>query len=1084
MHIYPDSRSEPKNAGLQLEVLGLRGSRCRRNVEQIGILNGHRSWPPYIFFHEECSQLIGKLFEQRCGQSVILALLPFVLLVFSAAGSLWAVDPSRHISQYGHTSWRIQDGVFSGAPNAIAQTTDGYLWIGTENGLVRSDGVRFVAWTPPVGKFLSSGIFSLLSGTDGGLWIGTGTNLAHLKDGNLVNYTDAPGRINAIFKDRNGTVWLTRSRVHDEAGPLCQVVNTGLRCYGKADGITHPYAGPMIGDREGNLWIGSADVLTRWRTGSSTTIAPPGLKGIEGLSGVQALAVTQDDSIWAGISRRGPGLGLQHLSQGDWKPFVTPKLNGSTLEVTALFVDREDTLWVGTSDQGIYRVHDGKSDRFSSAEGLSSDSVSSFYEDREGNLWAATSEGVDCFRDISVTTFSAREGLSANFVDSVLAARDGTVWIGNHGALDSLRKDDLSSLQVKKGLPGERVTSLLEDHAGHLWVGVDSELYVYREGTFHRVKHSAGAPLGAIIAITEDRDNTIWAQAMGNPWKLVRIQDREVREEIPEPRVPGAYSLAADPKDGIWLGLTNGDLARYRHDQLETFPTGAKNSGIRQILVGTDDSVYGASSAGLIEWRSGTLRTLTTRNGLPCDRLYSLVFDSGNALWLYTQCGLVKVANRELQEWWDNPNTVVNTDTFDVFDGARPWGTAFQPRTSRSPDGRLWFANESVVQTIDPGHLNQNTIAPPVRVEEILADHKSYSTGTGIRLSPKTRDLEIDYTALSFVAPQKVRFRYKLEGHDRDWQEPGTRRQAFYNDLRPGHYRFRVIACNNDGVWNKEGASLDFTILPTFYQTSWFLLLCIAVAGSLVWLAFQWRIRQMAARIQGRMEERLDERERIARELHDTLLQGIQGVIMRFHGITERIPDSEPARQMMEKALDRADEVLIEGRDRVKSLRATAETVTDLREAFALVGDDLALSRGTAFSVVVEGNVRDLEAVVRDETYWIGREALVNAFHHGRGKKVEMEIAFDRKEFRLRCRDDGHGIDPSVLEAGGKSGHWGMRGMRERAQKIGAHLEIWSETGAGTEVELKIPGAIAYRNAANRSYFEPFFRAVRGGGGR
>ena len=340
-----------------------------------------------------------------------------------------------------------------------------------------------------MGKLLSSGIFSFLADPDGSVWIGTAGNLARFKDGSLINYTDAPGRINAILKYRNGTIWLTRSRFYDGGGPLCQVVDTSLRCYGKADGIASPYGGPVVGDRKGNLWIGGANVLTRWRAGSSTTIELPGLKGAERLSGVQALAATRDGSIWAGINRRGPGLGLQQLSQGVWKPFVAAKLNGSNLEVTALFSDHKGTLWVGTTDEGIYRINEGKIDRFSSMDGLSSDTVSGFYEDREGNLWVATSEGVDCFRDIPVISFSTHEGLSSNLVYSVLATRDGTVWIGNHGALEFLHQGGLSSIQAKNGLPGERVTSLLEDHAGQLWVGVDSELYVYSHGQFRQIKH-------------------------------------------------------------------------------------------------------------------------------------------------------------------------------------------------------------------------------------------------------------------------------------------------------------------------------------------------------------------------------------------------------------------------------------------------------------------------------------------------------------------------------------------------------------------------------------------------------------------
>ena len=549
------------------------------------------------------------------------------------------------------------------------------------------------------------------------------------------------------------------------------------------------------------------------------------------------------------MDRRGPGQGLQRWVHGVRKP-LNPTLNESALQVSALFLDHENALWIGTQDQGIYRLNGDKVDRFSSADGLSSDSVTGFYEDREGNIWIATSEGIDCFRNVRVTTFSTRQGLSTNLVDSVLAARDGTIWIGNHGALGSLRGDRLSSIQLPNGLLRQEVTSLFEDHAGRLWVGIEDRLYVYENGKFDPIRRSNNTAIGAVIAITEDRDNNIWAEVLGSPVKLLRIRGREVREVLPGPRMPAAASLAADPQDGIWLGFVDGDLARYRHGRLETFSAeNAAKSPVRQILVRADGSVLVATSSGLTEWQNGTLRTLTSQNGLPCNSLYALVSDNNNALWLYAQCGLVRVADTELREWWNGTNASVKADTFDVFDGARPSYAAFQPHASRSPDGRLWFANQNVVQMIDPNHLEVNALPPPVHIEQIVADRVNYSAGGQISLPALTRDLEIDYTALSFVVPQKVRFRYRLENHDPDWQEPGTRRQAFYSDLRPGKYRFHVIACNNDGVWNEEGAMLSFTVAPAWYQTNWFRVLCVVGGGVIAWAFYRIRVRQIARAI-------------------------------------------------------------------------------------------------------------------------------------------------------------------------------------------------------------------------------------------
>src|SRR6266851_4647644 len=635
--------------------------------------------------------------------------LSLLLLLFSV-NSVWAVDPSRHISQYGHTAWRVQDGVFSGSPNAISQTTDGYLWIGTQAGLVRFDGVRFVPWTPPDGQHLpSSNVTSLLGARDGSLWIGMEGGLSRWDKRDLTSYLIGPTRINSIIEDRNGTVWFVRSRGSAEAGGLCQIIGTGMRCYGKADGLPGSnVATALVEDGLGNFWTGSDTAVVRWKPDTSTTYSPMGLKSYQGLDGVEGLAANPDGSLWVGMIFAGRGLGLQQLVQGAWKPFATPELDGSTLEVQALFLDRENALWIGTLKHGIYRIHAGKVDHFRSADGLSSDAVYRFYEDREGNLWVATSKGIDCFRDVRVATFSTREGLATPEVDAVFAAQDGTVWIGGADALDAIHQDGMSSVQAGKGLPGNQVTSLLEDHAGRLWVGVDNTMSIYKNGRFTRIDRPDGSPIGLVVGMTEDVDNNIWVETIGPPRTLSRIRDLKVQEAFPVPQMPGARKVAADPEGGIWLGLRNGDLARYRHGKTEIFPfKHGENSVVDQLIVTSDGSVLGATPVGVIGWKEGKQQTLTIRNGLPCDAVNALIEDSQRSLWLYTQCGLVEIAGTEMQRWWGQPDIIVHVTTFDAFDGVQPGGAPFGA-AARSPDGRLWFANGVVLQMIDPNHLTGN----------------------------------------------------------------------------------------------------------------------------------------------------------------------------------------------------------------------------------------------------------------------------------------------------------------------------------------------------------------------------------------
>jgi signal transduction histidine kinase/ligand-binding sensor domain-containing protein len=1002
-----------------------------------------------------------------------------VFLLFVLSATAWAVNPNRQITQYAHTAWRIQDGFFNDVTTAVTQTTDGYLWIGTKTGLMRFDGVRFVPWKPTSGKELSSSyIAALLGARDGSLWIGTASGLSHLVDGDLIEYPDQPGVVQEIMQRANGEIGFSLGRLVDASWGICKVVGTQTQCYyGKDNGPA------LVEDSSGSLWTGYGATLSRWKLGSSSTYAQDGLR-LVGLAGVDSLALARDGSIWVGMQSGGHGAGLQQFTNGAWKPFIAEHFDSSTLVVDALLLDRENTLWVGTT-QGLYRIRGRQVDHFGSSDGLSSDYVSEMglYEDREGNMWVATSLGLDCFRDLPTTTYSRREGLPMEEADSVLAGRDGTVWVGEPQILTAIRQGRTPVIEAHR-TPGNQVTSLLEDHAGQLWVGVDDFLTIYKNGTFRRIDKPDGKPIGLVVGLTEDVDHNIWAETSGTPRTLFRIQGFKIQEAFPAPQMPAARRVAPDPGGGIWLGLIRGDLARYKNGKLEIFPfphstVPGFDTQVNQLLVTAAGAVLGATHFGMIAWRNGTQQTLTVRNGLPCDGINALVFDNQGNLWLYSQCGLVEVPNGELQKWWKKPDTVVPFRLMDSLDGVRPGWAPFDP-AARSPDGRLWFVNTYVLQVVNPDHLSRNSIRPPVHVEEIIADRRSYAPGSNPSLPSLTRALEIDYAALSFVAPQKVRFRYKLEGHDTEWQEPGSRRQAFYSDLRPGKYRFRVIACNNDGVWNEEGATLDFSVAPAWYQTIWFRVSCVGGFVLLLWALYQLRLQQLERQFGMQVEARVNERTRIARELHDTLLQSFQGLMLRFQTVGEMLP-ARPldAKNALEGALDRADEAISEGRDAITDIRASTLASRDLEKSITALmtnlSEELAAGSGRSvtFRVLVEGAPRTVRPTLQDEIYRIARESLRNAFRHAQAGHIETEISYG-ESLRLRFRDDGKGMDPSVVEHGGRSGHWGLPGIRERAKQIGAELTVWSELGAGTEVELSIPGSIAYEASPTRPRFRLF----------
>jgi signal transduction histidine kinase/ligand-binding sensor domain-containing protein len=992
-------------------------------------------------------------------------LIPTLLLYTVPA---FAVDPNTRLSQYAHTAWRIQDGLFNSAVAAIAQTRDGYLWIGTEAGLLRFDGVRFVPWKAEHGERLPShGIQDLLAARDGSLWIASGGGgLSRWNNQKLTNYPARDARdLNLVLEDSRGEIWSARP------GSLCRGLGGKIQCYGAASGVPLiADENSLIEDREGNLWLGGGATLVRWTPRSHTvyqlTPQPPLAKGIH------ALTSTPDGTIWVGTANAGPGQGLQQLVRGCWRSFKTAEFDSSNLTVSALYADHEGAVWVGTFDHGVYRISHNNVDHFDSISGLSGDSISRFSEDREGNLWVATAFGVDRFADTAVVSFSSKEGLCCPEASSIVASRDGGVWTGGDGALTYLRNGMVSCLRTGKGLPGSQVTSMMEDHAGRLWAGVDNNLWVQENGAFRRITKMDGSPAGFVTGIAEDTESNVWITVNSPHRILMRVEGRAIREDYTEPKMP--RKVAADPTGGIWIGLLNGDLAHYRNGEAATyrFPHGDA-ALVTQLLPNSDGSVLASTTYGLIGWKQGKLLTLTERNGLPCEDVYGIAFDKEGNLWLYMECGLGEMMSADLRMWLRNPGSRVSMRTFGVLDGVRA-GPAVFLGAAASTDGRLWFANGHFLQMIEPGHVRRNSVPPPVHIEQVIADRKSYPATGVAHLPALTRDLEIDYVGLSFVAPQKVRFRYRLEGRDESWQEPGTRHQAFYNDLRPGTYRFRVIACNNSGVWNEAGAALDFSIAPAYYQTRWFETACVVFLLTLLAGFYRYRLHRLAHQFNVRLEERVGERTRIARELHDTLLQGFQGLMFRLQAVNDLLPEGK-AKDQLEGALERADQAIAEGRTAVHGLRSSSINTNDLAEAVKALGKELAVTDSAAFSVTVEGAPRDLHPIVRDEIYRMAVEALRNAFCHADARHIETEITYTDRALRLRIRDDGKGIPPEFLEEG-RRGHYGLCGMRERAQQIGGELAVWSRPGAGTEIELTIASASAYPRPVARPLFGTFRR--------
>src|SRR3984957_6075556 len=992
-----------------------------------------------------------------------------------------ALDPSLDISQYAHTAWRVSEGFIKGPIYSIAQMPDGYLWLGTEAGLARFDGVRSVPWQPPEDQRLPAGrIRRLLVTRDGTLWIGTDGGLGSLKNGQLTHYPELAGHIIfALLEDRDGTVWAGGTGVPN--GILCGIHNGSVHCYG-GDGSFGQGVFALHEDGKGNLWARVADGLWKWKPGPPKFYSLPGEP-----PSTQALSEDADGTLLVGWKG-----GIYRFVNGKTEAYSPPGISRQFMSRTLR--DRNGGLWIGTHESGLLHVHQGRTDVFSTSDGLSGEVILGILEDREGNIWVGTNGGLDRFRDSAAVTSNVKQGLSNAVVATALADKDGSVWLAPIGGLNRWDHGQITipatgTAKRDGKLNGNTPTSLFQDDRGRIWVSTFREFAYLKDGRFTTIK---GIPEGNKPSIAQDTARNVWV--IDSIVGLFQISPQNEVREISWADLghkDDASVLAADRRQGgLWIGFSQGGIVYFSDGQVRATYTTTDGLGagrVRDLQFGDDGALWVSTEGGLSRLKNNRIATMASKNGLPCGAVQWTMEEDDRSLWLYMDCGLARVARSELDAWVADPNRAIQATVFDSSDGVASTLLigVFHPQVARTPDGRLWFVTGDGVSVIDPRHIPVNKIPPPMHIEQVSADRKTYwqnlsryASSSPPRLPPLVRDLTIDYTALSFVAPEKVLFRYKLEGHDRDWQNVGARRQAFYNDLPPGNYRFRVAACNNSGVWNEAGSFLDFSIAPAYYQTTWFRVSCGAVLLISLWGIYRLRIQRLQHQFAIGLEARVNERTRIARELHDTLLQSFQALMLHFQTGIDLLPGRPvEARATLEVAIDRADQAINEGRDAVQGLRASAVETNDLVSAVRILGEELgaadtnqnsAVFNSAIFEVEVEGAPRNLHPILRDEVYCIAAEALRNAFRHAQAQRIEVEILYGERWLRLRVRDDGKGIDPKFLSADGRAKHYGLHGMRERAQVVGGKLAVWSKLDSGTEVELSIPASTAYTTSYHR----------------
>jgi signal transduction histidine kinase/ligand-binding sensor domain-containing protein len=1028
----------------------------------------------------------------------------------------YGIDRERKLADLYHTGWTFKDG----APSeiyALAQTTDGYLWLGTATGLFRFDGIRFELYSPPSGRtFPPRSIASLFAVPDGGLWVGYRYGgVSFLRNGAVIDYGTSDGlpshTVLAFARDKSGAIWaaVEKGGLARFQGSQWRMVGSDQRFTGEADAV--------FVDHAGTLWVGTPTRVLYLVNGEHRfQIAARHLRPI-----VESLAEAPDGRLWMAEG----GYGVRPLPlPGKHDTRAGPAV---LVGAPAITFGNQGSLWITTAGNGIRRVpyperlrapkkrgpsawqfHDSNLELFTEENGLTGDYVHCVLQDREGNVWFGTSGGLDRFRQSPVTSIalqpiSYRGALPIpslhSFATSALAAGgQGTLWAAGLGPQVLLHLHDGNILAQLRDQP---VDCAYRAPNGIVWVAtptsvirIDHESVDVPDSNRSAMvyRYSRPVPLGnglvwrqlelpategialsrqsRIRAITQDRSGRLW-MSMGSAtfrWEGSRWTSLE---SLGGPKGP-ATAEYSDSQGRIWFGFTN-TIAMLDGDNVRVF---SGKDGIRLGAVtsigGKGTKIWVGGEFGLELFDGSYFHPVVPPDGRVLSGVSGIIIDSDEGLWFSANQGIIHIPQSQSEQLAAGK---FNVQTYGSLDGltSELRGSLSSPSAVETTDGRVWFATTKGVAWINPRSIVRNTVPPSVMIESVVVNGRKYDPSTIARLPARTTNLQISYTATSLAVPERVRFRYMLEGQDKDWQNAGTRREAFYTKLDPGTYRFRVIACNNDGVWNEAGAALAFVVQPAFDQTLTFRILCALVLATVLWLLYLLRLRQATEQIHQRLGARLEERERIARDLHDTLLQSFQGLLLRFQAASNLLPGrAGDAKKKLDEAIKHTSLAIIEGRDAVQGLRSASAVSSDLADAIRMIGDELSLSatetRAPEFEVIVEGTPRPLHPIVRDEIYRIAAEGLRNAFQHAEPDRIEVEIHYDAIRWRMRIRDDGKGLEPGLLEEGGRRGHWGLQGMRERCDIIGGVFEIWSDRGSGTEIELTLPAIIAYEDHSSR----------------
>jgi ligand-binding sensor domain-containing protein len=985
-----------------------------------------------------------------------LVLAGMLLLASLAASPAAALDPERLITQYTHRVWTVGSNGLGSAPMSIAQSPDGYLLFGAQDGIYRFNGERFQRWQPWADtsrsvRFVNHMLFT----RDGSLYLSLRDGLARYRNGKLFFFKEQLVEP-PVFEDERGRIWIGSRGWQGDHNEICYVDGDSVICRGTADGEPCGFGLWAAPDPHGGVLSFSKEGLCRLSNGRQQRR----LDYPNSVSMGYARAVWDREKRVYALLRNAT---RETYLETDGRRWQAVPGSEKITDGRSLFRDRQRALWIGTWRSGLWRVVDGKAEHYTRADGLSGNNVAAIFEDRDGSVWVATTEGVDQFRTSPVVRFGAREGLSGDRPANLFVTRSGELWVANVFGVDAFRDGRLLMPSPRASSRGD-VLSLVQDSAGRTW-SLNGGIGIFYENERRPVRNDLNVPLTDPQDLAATPDGNVWT---GNIYKdqatprggLVQMRAGRVVAAFPTPAVVEhsvIYKLAPDGTDGLWTAIVNHGAMLFRKGRFTplSLPANTNVVGIAPIKPG---SAWMATMDGLYHVTTqGPARRLGVAQGLPCETFPAVTTTSTGDLWLKADCGLIHVAKGELDRFLGNESAKVRAYLIDAADGAPI--DEYSNHPYETPDGKVWFSNFTGLFMVDPEALSGSKLPVPAFIENIMADGKSFIGADGRRSPTRPRRIEITFSAVDFDRPDRVEFHYELSRGSRQWRGTTKDRTASFTDLGPGRYRFTVTACENGVRCSRKPAMLMFEIPPTFIQTWMFKVAMTFVAAFVAWVGYRIWLRQVTINIQRRTEARLGERERIARDLHDTLLQGFQGLLLRIQGVANNLPREDPLRTGLEGALNRGEEIIVEGRNRVRELRVDENGLPEvLRKSI----DDASLDCDVEIELEIEGFARDLRRGVATEVGQIAREALSNACRHAEASRIVLSVEFGLRHLNVRIADDGKGLGTSSSGADGVP-HFGLSGMRERADRLKASFNIDSAPGKGTEVYLSLPANVAYQ---------------------